>query len=68
MVNVEEILNQFEQLMKTTPPNSAPLTEEHELVILQDKEYRRLKSTIDLNQALRIYHYKWYVHYLYFKC
>jgi glycogen debranching enzyme len=61
LVNVDELVEEFGKLLDVTKPASGSQSEEDEskLVVLQDPEYRRLKSRVDLGLALRLYNRKW---------
>jgi len=61
LVNVEEHIEKFSKLLESTASFTGAQYDDDEskLVILQDPEYRRLKSTVDLNLGLRIYNRRW---------
>lgn len=60
MVNVEEISTEFRKKLQTlTPRSNGPEGDASKIVIIQDKLHRRLKSTVDLDEAASVYYYKW---------
>jgi hypothetical protein len=63
IVNVDKLVEEFGKLLDVTKPASGSQSEEDEskLLVLQDPEYRRLKSRVDLGLALRLYNRKWCV-------
>ncbi|XP_076266629.1 glycogen debranching enzyme isoform X2 [Rhynchophorus ferrugineus] len=55
-VDVNKYLEEFLCLARKTPPVSKDGSENTaEIIVIQDPEYRRIKSTIDLELALKIY-------------
>ena len=52
--NVEELVRQFEDKIKSVPVLDNPDGDEaEEMIILQDPEFRRNMSTVDLEMAVR---------------
>lgn len=60
-VNVEEICNDFRQKLQSRSPRiNGSEGDASGIAIIQDKLYRRLKSTVDLDVAASVYYYKWH--------
>ena len=53
--NIPELSSQLEEKMRSSPPESSSERPGGVLKIIQDPEYRRLKSRVDLDLALEKY-------------
>lgn len=64
LLDINDIVTQFNELIRSKiPPTSNSSSLENEsLKIIQDPEFRRLRSTIDMELALRIYNVYRYSH------
>ncbi|XP_025406439.1 glycogen debranching enzyme isoform X4 [Sipha flava] len=55
-LDVDKIVNEFQNRVRTGPPPLANKSEiNEEITLIPDQEYRRLGATIDMNKALKIY-------------
>ncbi|XP_034951239.1 glycogen debranching enzyme isoform X2 [Chelonus insularis] len=54
-LDVNEVIGDFLNLARTQMPQDAIPIQEKSIVIIQDPQFRRLKSTVDMNLALQLY-------------
>lgn len=56
MLDVDSLVNAFYSMARTRlPPVAGTTQEKGQLKIIPDKQYRRLKATVDMELALRLY-------------
>lgn len=56
MLDIDSLVSEFYSLARKQLPSVAGATEEvGQLKIIPDKHYRRLKATVDMELALRLY-------------
>lgn len=55
-LNIDKIVTEFQDKVRAGPPPLAKKSEcIDELILIPDLEFRRLKATIDMNKALKLY-------------
>jgi glycogen debranching enzyme len=56
MLDIDSLVNDFYSMArKRLPPVAGTTQEMGQLKIIPDKQYRRLKATVDMEVALRLY-------------